>query len=123
MAQVDNNQDILDIRDIIERLEELEADQPLEDDEDLAELDTLKGLVEELRGYGGDHRWDGDWFPVTLIRDSYFVEYAQELAEEVGAINPEASWLANYIDWSAVADDLKMDYSAVEFDGVDYWYR
>lgn len=59
MALIDNNQNILHIRDIVERVEELEADQPLEDDGDLAELDTLKALLEVLIGYGGDHQWDG----------------------------------------------------------------
>jgi hypothetical protein len=26
-----------------------------------------------------------------------------------------------YINWEAVANDLKMDYFAVDFDGVTYW--
>ncbi|ALA48187.1 hypothetical protein AU152_gp74 [Mycobacterium phage Phlei] len=122
MALIDNSQDIIDVRDIIERVEELEAGQPLEDDGDLAELDTLKGLLEDLRGFGGDHQWDGDWYPVTLIRDSYFTTYAQELAEDIGAFNSNAPWPLNRIDWSAAADDLKMDYATVDYDGVDYWY-
>jgi len=123
MAPIDNSQDFLDVRDIIERVEELEAGQPLEDDEDLAELDILKRLLEDLRGRGGDHYWDGDWFPVSLIRDSHFVEYAQELAADIGAINPDAGWPLYHIDWESAANDLKMDYSIVEFNGVDYWYR
>lgn len=132
MAQIDNRQDILDVRDIIERYEDLRGElfdddgnrlTVMWDDDTEHEYETLGALLEELRGYGRNHQWDGDWYPVTLIRDSHFVEYAQEFAEEIGAFNPNASWPANYIDWSAAADALKMDYSSVEFDGVDYWYR
>jgi hypothetical protein len=46
--------------------------------------DTLYDLLAELRGNGGDHEWRGDWYPVTLIRDSYFTEYAQSFAEDIG---------------------------------------
>lgn len=123
MSDIDNCQDIVDVRDIIARLEELEADQPLESDEDLAELDELKVLLDELKGNGGDEQWQGDWYPVTLIRDSYFTEYAQGLAEELGVIPEEYVWPISYIDWDLAARDLQMDYTSVEYDGITYWYR
>ncbi|KKL86611.1 hypothetical protein LCGC14_1942930, partial [marine sediment metagenome] len=83
----------------------------------------LAELLAELKGYGGDHQWKGDWYPVTLIRDSYFKEYAQELADDIGAIDSDLTWPNNCIDWDQATRELQMDYSTVEFDGITYWYR
>jgi hypothetical protein len=86
------------------------------------ELATLEGLLSELAGYGGDEQWEGDWYPVTLIRDSYFTEAMRELVSDIGDLPKDIpSYLA--IDWEATADNLRADYSSVEFDGVTYWYR
>ena len=93
------------------------------DDDETEELQTLENLLEELKGCGGDEQWEGDWYPITLIRDSYFEDYAEELANDIGAINSEASWPNNCIDWERAARELQQDYSSVEFDGVTYWYR
>jgi hypothetical protein len=116
--------DIIDIRDIIERIEELEDS---EDGVVMAPHDveyrTLYALMENLKGDGGDERWRGDWYPVTLIRESYFVDYAQELAEETGAVNPQAHWPNNCIDWDQAARELAHDYTPVEIEGVTYFYR
>ena len=32
-------------------------------------------------------------------------------------------WPNTCIDWDQAAGELKMDYSAVDFDGVTYWIR
>lgn len=87
------------------------------------EYESLRDLLSELKGAGGDEHWRGDWYPITLIRDSHFERYAEELADEIGAINSEASWPNNCIDWERAARELQQDYSTVEFDGVTYWYR
>ena len=79
--------------------------------------------MDEIKGTGGDEQWEGDWYPVTLIRDSYFKTYAMDLAEDIGAINFDATWPNNCIDWDKAARELRMDYTAVTFDGVDYWTR
>lgn len=132
--EITNSDDVIDVRDVIARVEHLEQlRQPgpvdLGDDNDtdqdtlFAELATLESLLDELRGNGGDEQWRGDWYPVTLIRDSYFTEYAQELAEDIGAISSEHSWPLNCIDWKQAADELLVDYAAVMFDGIEYYYR
>jgi len=121
-TQIDNSQDLLDVRDIIARFEELESDTA-RDDEDSEELSTLSALLEDLKGNGGDEDWRGCWYPITLIRDSYFRTYAEELAEDIGAINKDATWPLYHIDWEAAAKALQVDYSTVEFSGVTYWYR
>lgn len=93
------------------------------DDDEKEELETLEGLLSDLKGYGGDEQWDGSWYPVTLIRDSYFRDYAQELAEDCGFIPEGSRWPCTCIDWEQAAHELRMDYSSVEYDGVTYWYR
>ena len=152
---ISNFDDVIDSRDVIARIEELEGERdslvmgceayvggmhgrgdecpecngngdrnatPEEWAEsfpdDAEELATLKALAEEAEGYAPD--WThGE----TLIRDSYFVEYAQELAEDIGAINHEASWPNTCIDWDQAARELRMDYTAVEFGDITYWIR
>lgn len=65
-----------------------------------------------------------DWkYGEALIRDSYFATYAEELASDIGAIDRNAKWPLSHIDWEAAADELKMDYTAIDFDGVEYWIR
>ena len=111
--EISNTEDTLDVRDIIAAVEADEDNAPAE----------LVALLDELKGNGGDEQWRGDWYPVTLIRDSYFKEYAQELADDIGATDRNAAWPLNCIDWEEAASDLQIDYTTVEFDGVTYWYR
>ena len=132
---INNREDYLDVRDIIARVERLEnahigdcaldgvalADCP--DEEEHAEFVTLVALLGELAGYGGDEQWRGDWYPLTLVRDTYFEKFAQEEAEGLDLVKSDARWPANHIDWEAAAAELQQDYSSVEFDGETYWYR
>jgi hypothetical protein len=126
---VDLTADIIDIRDIIEQIEVL-TDQltkysaEASDYHELAkEHATLVGIMSELAGNGGDEQWQGDWYPLTLIRESYFRDYAQELAEDIGAVNAQATWPNNCIDWDQAARELQMDYTSVTIDGMTYFYR
>ena len=154
---IDNFDDVIDSRDVIARIEELEGEREalqLEIDDaevqwlkteagtdeahavvdrrqaayvaldtwdassDADELRILKALADEASGYAAD--WThGE----TLIRDSYFRDYAEQLADDIGAIDRNASWPVKCIDWDQAARELQMDYSAVDFDGVTYWIR
>jgi hypothetical protein len=116
-VEIDNSQDVIDSRDVIARIEELEEMEEREEEE-TEELEALRALAEEAEGYASDWRY-GE----TLIRDSYFQEYAQELAEDIGAINRDASWPNTCIDWEQAARELQMDYTSVDFAGVTYWIR
>lgn len=121
--------DIIDVRDIIERIEELENlkdDHEAEpdgghwSDEDAQELRTLTDIMDELKGYGGDEQWRGDWYPLTLIRESHFTDYAEELVSDCYDLKlPDFV----HVDWEATARDVKVDYSTVEIDGITYFYR
>lgn len=129
-----NTDDVIDSRDIIARIEELQAEREghnaTDDDtisvtpwskeypDDAAELAALEALASEAEGYAADWKY-GE----PLIRDSYFKSYAQELADDIGAIDRNASWPLSCIDWNQAARELRMDYTAVDFDGVTYWVR
>lgn len=131
-----NSDDMIDSRDVIARIEELEeerdsfepSDAPelaghilswhTEYPEDAAELRALKALADEAEGYAPD--WERG---ATLIRDSYFQEFAQQYADDIGALTCLSSWPYTCIDWERAARELQMEYTAVEFDGVTYWVR
>jgi antirestriction protein len=62
-----------------------------------------------------------EWFVAHFV--SVAKAYAQDFAEDIGAIDRNAGWPLGCIDWEAAADELKSDYSSIEFDGVTYWVR
>lgn len=113
-TQIDNYQDTIDSRNIIEAIEDLEGD-------------TDVGAIEQLRvltALADEASSSPDWeYGETLIRDSYFKEYAQELADDCGMVPDDAKWPLTHIDWDAAADELKQDYFSVDFSGVEYWIR
>lgn len=122
-TDISNIQDIIDSRSVIEKIKELEGEIELfSDDEDLTdekeELAILKSLQEEAEGYAPD--WT---YGATLIRESYFVTYTEQYADCVGAVASNAAWPLNHIDWDAAADELRGDYTEVDFDGVTYLVR
>lgn len=122
-TSLDLTADTIDVRDIIARVEELENMEGERDEDEVQELIALTALMEDLKGMGGDEQWRGDWYPVTLINNMYFKTYAQELAEDIGAVDTDAKWPNNCIDWDVAANELKHDYSIVLVDGNTYWTR
>ena len=112
---ISNSDDLIDSRDIIERIAELRGSN---DKDDREERKILIALAEECEQ---SEDWpDG----ATLIRDRYWANYAQQLVEEVGDLPSNLpSYIENNIDWGGVADDLKGDYFSVDFDGAEYWLR
>lgn len=139
-----------DTRDLEERLNELESDfqvwlEQLTDDdkkeiaaswdEPLDKMDehhfkdewllnTNDGEeyknIQELKDELGPPWSDG----VYLVHENNFTEYAEQLAEDIGAVNASSnSWPYCHIDWEAAANSLMMDYSTVDFDGETYYYR
>lgn len=88
------------------------------DEDDKALLEKLEKLAEEGEGNASD--WtDG----ATLIADDYFETYAQELAEDIGAIGKDLKWPACHIDWKAAAEALQQDYSSITYGETTYWVR
>ena len=115
---------VTDSRYIIARIERVESDleQARVDGDDTtdlkAELKALEEFADEASGYAPD--WH---YGETIIHEDYFVAYAEQLADDIGAINKEAEWPLTHIDWEAAADELKMDYSVVGFNGFNYYIR
>ena len=162
---ISNTQDIIDSRDIVARVEELENDlstvecetcngegsvegdngdtastitcphcegnqtvsllagvempEEATHEEQFKELEILRALVEEINNNAGDNADDG----VTLVSDSYFEDHARQEAEDCGLLKDTDRWPGNCIDWKEAADQLKQDYSAIDWDGVEYWVR
>jgi hypothetical protein len=142
--QFSNSDDVIDSRDIIERIEYLSVydyqvcpecgctlgdvhnegcsePEPVDNltEEDKEELTALLALQDECEGIS-------EWkYGTPLIRDSYFEEYARELAEDVGGIPREMrySWPFTCIDWEKAAEELQNDYTYVNFGDETYWIR
>ena len=133
MTTLDLTANTIDVRDIMERVEELERDRERYGEEpsswrtdypeDAEELATLTDLLDDLAGIERDEQWRGDWYPLTLIHEDHFEDHARELAEDIGAVNKGATWPNNCIDWSAAADQLRYDYSEIDVEGTTYYYR
>lgn len=160
--EIDNKEDVIDSRDVIARIRELESEREslesalqeakdalsdpdpesapegeeleeaadavaeagaaldeFDDSDEGQELKALLAFQEEAEGYAPD--WNHG---ATLIRDSYFEDYARQLADDLhGRGVRDAEWPFTCIDWEAAADELKQDYTSAEFDGVTYWVR
>lgn len=115
---------------IVDEIEDTQGDEKAlnvaalaEWDADYAdELALLTSALDEMKGYGGDHDWESDWYPGYLIAESYFTEYCEEMVSDIGDMPKE---IPSYIviDWEATARNIKMDYSSVTIDGNDFHYR
>lgn len=134
-----NMDDVIDSRDVIARIQELEDElAALNEAIDEAEgdakvdaigagedwvfangpdLDALRALASEAEDYAPD--WQHG---ATLVRESYWPTYARELVEDVGDL-PRGIPHYIVIDWEATADNLLIDYTPVDFDGVTYLVR
>lgn len=124
---LDNSADIIDSRDVIARIAKLEnerAAQPNKHDRKIWDRSDDGEELAKLRALDSEGEGCADWkHGETLIRYSYFEEYARQLAEDLGCIKSDAAWPANCIDWERAARELQMDYSSISFDGVEYWIR
>lgn len=133
MRTIDNTEDIIDSRDVMARIEELEAERAEfgggngenpnanawaeAHPEDAKELLNLQAFADDLKGYGDFEHGE------ALIRESYFETYAQQLAEDIGALKDANSWPLTCIDWERATRELRMDYTQADLDGVTYLMR
>lgn len=78
-------------------------------------LNQLTALKDEV-GWGTS--------PIALIHEDSFIDRAREVASESRALgNHLNSWPCNHIDWESAADQLKADYSSVNFCGATFYYQ
>ena len=141
MNEPTKHDDVIDSRDLIEYIDELvsERDELREavsdsgtvkereqaeaalaewDAENMEELESVEAFADECENYADDWRHGA-----TLIAESYFTDYAEQLAEDIGAVESCAPWPLSCIDWDAAADDLKQDFTAVTWDGCTFYVR
>jgi hypothetical protein len=134
---------VLDIRELAQNWRDaLEARESVGVDDYESDVDIL--AYEELcLELGIDADPDaleayGDGYEPTMIPEQDFEEYAQELADDIGAfstsqyskyeaqrdgVNLSTVWPFTCIDWEHAARELAMDYTPVRFDGTDYYIR
>jgi len=114
--EISNSEEIIDSRDVIARIEELESE--LEDFE--GDEDDKEDMTDELKAASCSPDWP---YGEILINDGYFEEWAEDFARDIGAISFDVQWPLTYIDWDAAAHALRQDYIEVDFDGVVYQIR
>ena len=120
--EITNDMDVIDSRDIIERIEELESfieDNVNENSDDITEwkeeLRILAELAEEGENYSPD--WE---FGSQLIHEDYFEQYMDDMLEDIGDIPRN---LPCYLTITIDYDALKMDYTSIDFNGETYFVR
>ena len=148
--KISNSEDVIDSRDVIARIEELEeeksefilnesnideekspswedvadanaeAESKWDETDEGQELKTLLAFAEQVENYSSDWKYGA-----ILIRDSYFdADWAENEMVECGYLNNDLPYiLRSNINFEGIKDDLQMDYTSVEFDGVTYWIR
>ena len=97
------------------RFEEEEIESWKEDFEDelkeIEEIDTIENELGSEFDYG-----------VTLVDVDDFEEYVEDLLDELGYIPKDfPSWIE--IDWEATANNVRQDYTEVEYQGNSYLGR
>jgi Antirestriction protein (ArdA) len=82
---------------------------------ELEVIEAINDLEDELT----------EWrYGVTLIEEADFEDYCQEFVEDCGYISKDMPQLIkNNIDWSGIAEDMKQDYTEVEFRGETYLFN
>lgn len=118
IESLDPDEDVEEIRIAKENLEEKQKE--LEDEQE--EFEQLGKILDELKGNGGDEKWRGDWYPITLINSDYFTEYTEDLVKDIyGFPKDFPSWIE--IDWEETGENLKVDYATIEIGDETYYYR
>ena len=138
----------MDSRDLIERQEELkqevldsfidtfpqyehmtdEYDDILWEEEEIVSwkddlLDEIAeiGAIEALKDEVDSSEWE---YGIDFIEEKDFIDYCEELTIDCGYISKDLpAFIYNNIDWEGVADDLRIDYSEVTYEGKDYLFQ
>jgi hypothetical protein len=151
-CEISNAEDVIDSRDVIDCLDELEDDRThlvdaldeLRDNppdaEDVAAVKAHDEAVDRAEQAlaewddGCDYRalkaladeaedYAEDWrHGATLVRESYWTDYVREMLADIGDLPRD---LPGYIviDWEATARNIRADYTEVDFGGVTYLIR
>lgn len=84
----------------------------LDEIEEIADIERLEDEVSSSEWLHG----------IYFIEEDEFVDYTKDFLEDCGYIPRDfPSWIE--IDWEATTNNVKQDYSEVEYRGVTYLYR
>lgn len=87
--------------------------------EEIEEYEAIEQFCEELEQYAPDFLY-GE----TVINEDYFEEYCKQFVEDIGYLPDNLpAFIENNIDWEGVADDLRVDYTEIEYNGNNYLVR
>lgn len=75
--------------------------------------------IDLLEGNG----WDTYGVHLVGADDDTWVAYAQELADDIGAVDVNAGWPSSHIDWCGAAVALSQDHAEVTYHGRSYYGR
>lgn len=82
-------------------------------EDEIKEIEEINNIEDECREFD---------FGETLIREDEWEDYVKDLLEDCGYIPKDfPSWIE--IDWDATANNVKQDYSEVEYQGDTYYFR
>lgn len=105
----DLHNDIIDSRDIIDALEELNC---IVEDEDATQSERNEAqenydeIYKEFEPFMNYADWEhGE----TLIAETYFIEYTEELLKNCGCVLNGIPWYVA-IDWEQTANNISVDY-------------
>jgi len=98
------------------RLDEEEIESWKEDW--FTELEVIEAINDLENEVGSE--WS---YGVTLIEEDDFEDYCEEFVEDCYALNSIPQWIKNNINWSGIADDMKQDYTEVNFRGETYLFN
>lgn len=79
----------------------------------IGEYEEVKSFCEEVENYRGE----------TIIHEGDFEDYCRDFVEECYDLSGVPDFVKDNIDWDGVAEDIKSDYSAVEYDGETFYVR
>lgn len=114
--------ELTELEDSLENAETSDEQERIKEDfgdaeaEELKNLRDLKDEIGELRGVIDDSQG-------PFVDESDFEEYARELADELGLLRNDNEWPYTCIDWAQAAEELRGDYTSVDWDGRTYYYR
>lgn len=85
------------------------------------EWSALCEIAAELEGEGGDHEWEGDWYPGEVIHVSDFEQRMDDMMED--CYHEKYKNLPSFISITLDYDALKQDYSEHTFEGNTFLVR
>jgi hypothetical protein len=114
------SQDVIDSRDLVKLLANLEQGEQHDEDEAV--------LIKALHEIRDECESSGWAYGIGFIRDSYWWEYCQEFAVDVGYTkrdgnDRDSNPLDQCIDWEKWADLMMQDYQTIDIGGTEYYWR